>query len=482
MSKIKLSFKESYSKLPSEFFTKVQPEGFALNPNIISSSKESGSLIGLTDDDFQNPDFANYFSGNKLLEGSDPIAKVYSGHQFGVWAGQLGDGRALLLGQVLNSEDELWDVELKGAGKTPYSRFGDGRAVLRSCIREFLCSEHMHALGIPTSRALSIIGTNETVTREKKEPGAILTRLAKSHIRFGHFEHFHYRKEYENVKILADYCIENYHTDIKKEDYNSWFFEIVKSTAELIAKWQAIGFCHGVLNTDNMSIIGITLDYGPFGFLDNFDPYYICNHSDHSGRYSYDQQPGIGLWNLNALLNALSSIIDIQEARNVLAQYESIFVESYYKEMYKKLALDETDLSEDKMKEHIDSFLSILIENNLDYTSSLRALSYTQTNSEELLIKLGSTEASHIWIENYKLYTKDIPNLENIINTRNPKYILRNWVAESIIRAVEDNKNLTFMEELQKVLVAPFDEHSQFTEYSELAPDKYKDISVSCSS
>ena len=262
-------------------------------PRLLHANAKAAALIGLDPAAFSRSRFrAEFFPATGRWAVFEPLAMVYSGHQFGVWAGQLGDGRALLIGQVRNAKGELWDMQLKGAGKTPYSRFGDGRAVMRSTIREYLCSEAMAALGIPTSRALAIIATGETVLRETPEPGAVLTRLARSHVRFGHFEHFHHRGQHEQVRLLADHVIGEYFPEFAG-DHAGWFGEVVKRTAELMAQWQAVGFAHGVMNTDNMSILGLTLDYGPFGFLDAYDPDFICNHTDEQGRYSFANQPGI---------------------------------------------------------------------------------------------------------------------------------------------------------------------------------------------
>lgn len=227
-----------------------------------------------------------YFSGKRLLPGSEPTAMLYSGHQFGVYVGQLGDGRAILLGEVRNQRAEKWDLHLKGAGFTPFSRDGDGRAVLRSTIREYLCSEAMHGLGIPTTRALCIIGSDAKVWRETIETGAMLVRMAPTHVRFGSFEVFYYRRQHEHLACLADHVIEQYfpHLVGVGDRYVRFFAEVVRRTAELIAKWQAVGFAHGVMNTDNMSVLGLTLDYGPFGFMDDYDSGFICNHSDHHGK------------------------------------------------------------------------------------------------------------------------------------------------------------------------------------------------------
>src|ERR1700742_1752742 len=309
MSDFGLKLESHYARLGEGFFTHQPAEKVGEKPRLIHANEDAAALLDLDPQVFRDPRFVEAMAGHRPLEGFESLAQIYSGHQFGVWAGQLGDGRALLIGQVRNRKGELWDIQLKGSGKTPYSRFGDGRAVMRSTIREYLCSEAMAALGIPTSRALAIVATGETVRRETREPGAVLTRLARSHVRFGHFEHFFHRGQKDQVRQLADYVIAEYFPDLAG-DYVRWFGEVVKRTAEMIAGWQAVGFAHGVMNTDNMSILGLTLDYGPYGFMDAYDPAFICNHSDEGGRYSFAYQPGVGLWNLRALALALSSLIE----------------------------------------------------------------------------------------------------------------------------------------------------------------------------
>jgi uncharacterized protein YdiU (UPF0061 family) len=277
MSDFGLKLENHYARLPADFYTAMPAEKVGEAPQLIHANPAAATLIDLDPITFTDPRFLEVVSGHRPLEGFAPLAMVYSGHQFGVWAGQLGDGRALLIGQVRNARGELWDIQLKGAGKTPYSRFGDGRAVMRSTIREYLASEAMAALGVPTSRALAIAATGELVRREELEPGAVLTRLARSHIRFGHFEHFFHRGEKDKVRQLADHVIAEYFPGL---DYAAWYGEVVRLTAEMVAHWQAVGFAHGVMNTDNMSILGLTLDYGPYGFMDAYDPMFVCNHTD----------------------------------------------------------------------------------------------------------------------------------------------------------------------------------------------------------
>lgn len=477
--KFNLNFDNQFAKLPNYFYSKMLPEIVGEMPDLACFNSEAADLIDLSCNSKTDPDFPLYFSGNKILPNSEPLSQVYSGHQFGVWAGQLGDGRAILLGQIRNKKNELWDIELKGSGKTPYSRFGDGRAVLRSCIREYLCSEAMFGLGIATTRSLCITLTNQPVLRETAEQGSIFTRLAPSHIRFGHFEHFAAAKNHQAIKELADHLIENYFPEIEKQNYQKWFFEIVKRTAILISEWQAVGFCHGVMNTDNMSALGLTIDYGPFGFMENFDPHYICNHSDYQGRYAYDQQPAIALWNLQAFAHSLQSLIDWPEMMKILEEFPKIFSQNYKKLMRKKLALDENSNQNDDLW---ISLIELMQKQKADYTLVFR---YLAEDEEKWLELFDDKNSAKIWFENYQNFIKKTDDLENIktkLKQNNPKYILRNWVAETAIRAAKDQKDYSLINQILALLHQPFDEHKKFEHFSKPAPKEMQNLMVSCSS
>jgi uncharacterized protein YdiU (UPF0061 family) len=283
-----LQFDNSYARLPETFWSPHQPAPLE-DHFLVHFNKKAADLIELDHEQANRPDFVDIISSASPLPGYESIAACYAGHQFGHYVPRLGDGRAILLGEVKTDANRKWDLQLKGGGLTLYSRDGDGRAVLRSTIREYLCSEAMHGLGIPTTRALCITGSNDEVYREKIETGAMLLRMAPSHVRFGSFEYFYYRQQLDDLKTLADYVVTGHfpHLVNKENPYLSLLKEVINSTAKLIAQWQSVGFAHGVMNTDNMSILGLTLDYGPYGFLDNYDPGYICNHSDHHGRYAF---------------------------------------------------------------------------------------------------------------------------------------------------------------------------------------------------
>jgi uncharacterized protein YdiU (UPF0061 family) len=469
-----LKLENHYARLPGEFYTLMPAERVGAHPQLLHANAGAAELIGLDPAALRDPDFIRAFSGHAPLEGFAPLAMVYSGHQFGVWAGQLGDGRALLIGQARNSRGELWDIQLKGAGQTPYSRFADGRAVMRSTIREYLCSEAMAALGIPTTRALAIIATNEQVDREMPEPGAVLTRLARSHVRFGHFEHFFHSDRHEQVRQLADHVIGEYFPQLQG-DYAAWFGEVVRRTAELMAAWQSVGFAHGVMNTDNMSILGLTLDYGPFGFLDAYEPGFICNHTDAQGRYAFDMQPAIAHWNLRALAFALSGLISKDALVAALDTYEALYRARYRALMRAKLGLTREVENDDQL---IGNLLTLMAKVRADYTLSFRNL--TGEDRNWLMLFGEANPDAEAWLSRYRARSQgeDLSGLDRI----NPKYVLRNWVAETAIRAVEDKGDTATLDRIFKLVQAPFEKHDGDEAFAAPPPPELSDLEVSCSS
>jgi protein adenylyltransferase len=474
MSDFGLKLENHYAGLGEGFFTHQPAEKVGEKPHLVHANEDAGALLDLDPQVFRDPRFVEVAAGHRPLEGFKPLAMVYSGHQFGVWAGQLGDGRALLIGQVRNRKGQLWDIQLKGAGRTPYSRFGDGRAVMRSTIREYLCSEAMAALAIPTSRALAVVATGETVRRETPEPGAVLTRLARSHVRFGHFEHFFHRGQKDEVKALADYVIAEYFVEFA-QDYAGWFGAVVKSTAELIAQWQAVGFAHGVMNTDNMSILGQTMDYGPYGFMDAYDPTFVCNHSDEQGRYSFINQPMIAHWNLRALALALSDLIPSDQLLEKLTSFEEHFGRKYRELMRAKLGLMRQEEGDDRL---IGDLLALMAKARADYTLSFRKLA---TEDPEWLALFGDSNSdAEAWLSRYRVRTEseDLSGLNSI----NPKFVLRNWVAETAIRAVEDEGDVTVLDGILHILKTPFEEHGGDEAFAAPPPPSLCDLEVSCSS
>ena len=472
MSSFGLNLENHFARLGESFFTRMPAEKVGTRPLLLHANPAAAALIDLDPAAFADPRFTAAMAGHVPLQGFESLAQVYSGHQFGVWAGQLGDGRALLVGQVRNSKGALWDIQLKGAGKTPYSRFGDGRAVLRSSIREYLCSEAMAALSIPTSRALSLVATGETVMRERPEPGAVIARLAQSHIRFGHFEHFHYAGNTEAVKALADHVIAEHFPGM---DHAGFYAEVVRRTAVLMAQWQAVGFAHGVMNTDNMSILGLTLDYGPFGFMDSYDPEFICNHSDEQGRYSVINQPGIAQWNLRALAVALSRLVPAQTLVESLDGFERHFGARYRTLMRAKLGLAREEEGDDRL---IGELLAVMTKGRADYMLTFREL---PNAGDAWAARFGAARGeAEAWLARWRTRTEgeDLSGLGRV----NPKYVLRNWVAEAAIRAVEDRGDVAMLERVFRLLQTPYDEHPGDEEFAAAPPPELCGLEVSCSS
>jgi len=467
----------NFSELPEEFYTLQDWQGFN-NPKIVIENHVMKKALGMEDTDHQ--ELLKIFNGTRKIDSLKPLSMVYSGHQFGQYVEQLGDGRGLLFAQI-NSNEGLLDIHLKGAGKTPYSRFGDGRAVLRSVIREYLCGEAMHALSIPTSRALMIIGSDEMVIREKSESAAMLVRTSKTHIRFGSFEYFHYNNKPEHVKALADFCINSYPQYFSRTTnaYEDFFRVIVKETANMIAHWQACGFNHGVMNTDNMSILGETFDYGPYGFMEDYNPNHVCNHSDHQGRYAFKNQPYIGLWNCSALGHALSSLISEESQGEILQTYEAIFQDTLAELYRKKLGLD---LAKPEDATLIQGLLDIMESEKLDYTNTFRNL--TQALAEENSPELQS-EISKSWVVSFlERHSKETLSKDKrlkLMNQVNPKFILRNYMAQEAIEAAEVNDS-SKLETLMIVITQPYEELIEHEKFANKSPIWAKDLEISCSS
>jgi hypothetical protein len=483
-----LSFDNTYARLSESFYAKLHPTPFSEPPHLISFNPAAAELIDLDPDEAKRPEFAAVFGGSMLIPGMEPLAMLYSGHQFGVYVPQLGDGRAILLGEARNEQGEKWDLHLKGAGLTPFSREGDGRAVLRSTIREYLCSEAMHGLGIPTTRALCIVGSDHKVYREQVETGAMLVRMAPSHVRFGTFEILYYRKQHEQLKVLADYVIVNHfpHLADRSNKYEMFFSEVVERTARLIAQWQAVGWAHGVMNTDNMSIHGITLDYGPFGFIDDYDPGFICNHSDHNGRYAFNQQPYIGLWNLSCLAQALLPLAQKEELKAALDRYTPLCESQYMELMRAKFGLIETKEEDASL---IQDLLALMHLHHVDYTNFFRALGRFGTGSatpnEPLREFFLDRESFDKWARRYESRLREEGSLDEArlvrMNRVNPKYVLRNYLAQTAIEKSQQ-KDFSEIDRLLTLLQNPYSDQPGMDGYAVSPPNWGKHLAVSCSS
>ncbi len=488
-----LNFDNTFASLPDSFHSRLIPTPLP-DPYLVSFNANAAQLIDLDSAEAARADFAEHFTGNRLLPGAEPLSMLYAGHQFGHFVPQLGDGRAILLGEVRNRSGELWDVQLKGAGITPYSRDGDGRAVLRSSIREYLCSEAMHGLGIPTSRALCVVGSDEEVYRERIETAAVLTRLAPSHVRFGSFEVFFSRGQHQQIATLADYLIARHFPHLAEnpenksgDKYLMLLNEVTQRTAKLMAQWQAVGFSHGVMNTDNMSILGLTFDYGPFGFMENYNPGYICNHSDPRGRYAYDQQPQVGLWNLACLAQALSPLIEKQHAHEVLDGYAPAYHRHYAELMGAKLGLEN---SHDDDIQLIGALLQIMHNSQVDYTRLFRSLGNFDSSpgaaNEKLRDQFIDRAAFDAWAADYRARLQQESGSDRERKVRmdaaNPKYILRNYLAQNAIERAEKQRDYSEIDRLLALLARPFDEQPGMESYAAAPPDWARQIEVSCSS
>ena len=464
----------NFAKLGSEFSTKVQTQPLD-QPFLIHKNTQLYADLGLV---LTDSELLKITSGEEKFEQIEPIASIYAGHQFGHFNPQLGDGRSCLIAQIESnapgSKRGYQELSLKGAGPTPYSRQADGRAVLRSSIREYLCSAAMQGLNISTTQALSLVGSSTEVYRENLETAAIVMRVAPTHIRFGHFELFASRGQIVQVKKLADFVIEQHFPELQgAKVYENFFLEVVKRTAVMIASWQAQGFAHGVMNTDNMSILGLTMDYGPFGFLETYDTSFVCNHSDHEGRYAFDQQPSIGLWNLTRLADALSSLIDTKQAKAILQTYEQQLIKSYSMLMRQKFGLTQQHEGDHQL---INQFLELLRIHKKDYTNSLRGLADLE--------KLSADDNFSSWLVLYdqRLAEEKIEHRVELMNSVNPKFILRNYLAEEAIREAEDRKCYDKISTLFNLLSSPFEAHLGFESYTQKAPKWAQGLSVSCSS
>lgn len=486
----------SFISLGQTFLSEVMPTPFKSESKLVHFNKSAAELFGLQEGIEKDQDFIDIVSGTVPLQNAKPFAMLYAGHQFGHLNPQLGDGRAIIIAEILNAEKHKWELQLKGSGPTPYSRNADGRAVLRSTIREYLCSEAMHGLGVPTTRALCITESDDQVYREQIESGAILTRLAPSHIRFGSFEVFYYRQEFQHVRTLADHVLQHFYPELleTKNPYLALLTVVISRTAKLISAWQAVGFAHGVMNTDNMSILGLTLDYGPYGFLDTYQPGYICNHSDYQGRYAFDQQPNIGLFNVSCFAQAILPLLDkspdkaAELAKQALEQYQEVYIEDYAQRMRDKLGLKKQDAEDRSLASYL---FEIMKDNNVDHTIFFRRLCdfdsnpENETNNAAIRDMFMQREEFDLWATSYqvRLEKEELTDSQRTVKmkTVNPKYILRNYMAEIAIKKAEE-KDYSEVEKIFNLLQHPFAEQPENESYADFPPEWAEEISVSCSS
>ena len=479
-------FYNTFVELPECFYEKVLPEPL-LNPSLVSMNKSLLEELNISDCEKNRDELTKITAGLNLPEEANPIATVYSGHQFGTYVPQLGDGRALLLGEVLINNQRR-DVQLKGSGATPFSRQADGRAVLRSSIREYLASEALYRLGIPTTRALCLVDSETPVYREVTERGAAIIRVAESHIRFGHFEFFYYTKQHDALKKLADYTIERHYPHLvnMSDKYLQFYAEVLQRTAALVARWQAVGFCHGVMNTDNMSIAGITLDYGPYAFMDTCDPDFICNHSDWQGRYAYKQQPGVAYWNCGRLGQALLPLFDgkTEFVQKTVDQFPQWYLDAYTYECRKKMGLNLHEKSDQAL---FDNLLVLLKENKVDYTRFFRTLCdfSFEGNNQGLYDFFEDSERLNVWLSTYteRLHREasNCNERKEAMKNVNPKYVIRNYMLQTAIEGAEKH-DYSHVDTLLELVSHPYDEQPHYQHFSDEPPAWSRSVTVSCSS
>ncbi len=471
-------------------------------PRLVAHSREVASLLDLSDRDVASPQFASVFGGNELVPAMVPYAACYGGHQFGSWAGQLGDGRAIGLGEVVNSRGERWELQLKGAGPTPYSRTADGRAVLRSSIREFLCSEAMHHLGVPTTRALSLVATGEDVVRDmlydghpRAEPGAVVCRVAPSFLRFGNFEILAARGDAELLEKLVDFTISRDFPAIEGDAparRTAWFHEVCRRTAVMVAHWMRVGFVHGVMNTDNMSVLGLTIDYGPYGWVDNYDPDWTPNTTDAANhRYAYGRQPQIALWNLACFANSLTGLFpSLDDLKAGLDLYRSVLQSESLRMTMDKFGLADVRTGDDEL---MGEAFGLLLESEGDMTQFFRALAQVDL-AEPTIEQLGDVfyddalktrwqPAWQEWLIRYAARlrddTRDAESRRTAMNAANPRYVLRNYLAQEAIDLAEAGDS-SRIHELLDVLRAPYTERPGLEKFAAKRPD-WARTKVGCS-
>ncbi|XP_071480901.1 protein adenylyltransferase SelO-like [Diadema antillarum] len=499
-------------KVPRAVFSSVLPTPLKTSPRLVAFTPDVlQDILDLDPAVTEMEPFVAFVAGNTFLGGHIPLAHRYGGHQFGGWSGQLGDGRAHLLGEYMNSHGETWELQLKGSGKTPYSRHGDGRAVLRSSVREFLASEAMHHLGIPTSRALSLIVSEDPVWRDqfydghpRQEKAAVVLRLAPSWFRIGSLEILTYNGEIDLLRKLTDFIIRHYFVGVDPEHedrYLAFFAEVVSQMADMIARWQSVGFAHGVMNTDNFSILSLTIDYGPFGFLDEYNPRFVPNTSDDEARYSYENQPDVGLFNLRKLAAALTPLLTPTQTRQlsqIVAGYADVYKQRFMELFRAKLGLVG---SEDVDEYMVAALLKMMEDTKADFTMTFRQLGEVSVVTEDTCSveegefsehwALATLSTHEMFSEWWCMYAERLQQdgeysdeqRRKQINAVNPKYILRNWMAQAAIERSEGG-DYTIIRDLQRVLSDPFTDQPWADDqgYSSRPPAWASHVRVSCSS
>jgi len=466
-------FDNTYAQLPSRFYARQSPVAVA-GPRLVKLNQALAVELGLDHDRLSSPDGLAVLAGNVVPDGAEPLAMAYAGHQFGSFVPQLGDGRAILLGEVLNLRGERLDIQLKGSGRTPFSRAGDGRAWLGPILREYIVSESMHALGIPTTRSLAVVATGEPVYRESALPGAVLTRVARSHVRVGTFEYFSTRRDTEAVRRLADYVIARHYPEAESDErpYRALLHSVIARQARLIAQWLGVGFIHGVMNTDNMSIAGETIDYGPCAFMDSYHPATVYSSIDRGGRYAYGNQPRIAQWNLSRLAQSLLPLIDedqskaIDEAQAAIDAFPECFDQAYLDRFRDKLGMLETHSDDADL---ISALLKTMAETRADFTNTFRALCEAADGTDNgVRDALGGSAAGNDWLGRWRarLAREAVKPATRATRMRraNPAVIPRNHRVEAALEAAVTG-NLDPLDDLSRILASPWEERPDSLPY-----------------
>ncbi|MCA6107353.1 protein adenylyltransferase SelO [Bradyrhizobium cenepequi] len=471
-------FQNTYAALPANFFARVAPTPVAA-PRLIKLNRLLAVQLGLDPDLLETPEGAEILAGKRLPEGADPIAMAYAGHQFGHFVPQLGDGRAILLGEVIDRDGVRRDIQLKGSGPTPFSRRGDGRAALGPVLREYIVSEAMFALDIPTTRSLAAVITGEQVIRETALPGAVLTRVAASHVRVGTFQFFAARGDADGVRALADHVINRHYPDLAKADrpYHALLEGVVARQAELIARWLLVGFIHGVMNTDNTSISGETIDYGPCAFMDDYNPAQVYSSIDEMGRYAYANQPRIALWNLTRLAECLLPLFSddkekaVEQAQSILGDFSEKFSAAYVAGLRRKVGLF-TERDGDEAL--IQDFLEAMAKNQADFTLTFRRLGDAALDAsadEKVRAQFMDPQAFDEWAKRWRdrlaLEPQSPSKRQSAMHAVNPAFIPRNHRVEAVIAAATNDDNYAPFEELLTVLSKPYDDQPQYAAYAD---------------
>jgi uncharacterized protein YdiU (UPF0061 family) len=487
---MRIPFDNSYARLPQRFFTRTNPTPVA-SPRLVRLNSAAATELGLDPESFDRDEAAAVFAGNQIPEGAEPIAMAYAGHQFGSFVPQLGDGRAILLGEVVDRNGVRRDVQLKGAGRTPWSRGGDGRAAIGPVLREYIVSEAMAALGIRTTRSLAAVTTGEPVFREDILPGAVLTRVASSHIRVGTFQYFAARGDVDGVRLLADHVIARHYPDAANDErpYRALLAGVVAAQATLIADWLLVGFIHGVMNTDNMSIAGETIDYGPCAFMDEYNAGKVFSSIDRHGRYAYGNQPSIGGWNLTRLAECLLPLLAddeeaaVAEAQETLTGYGPTFERRYHEGLRRKIGLL-TEQADDQAL--VEDLLQAMHTQKADFTLTFRRLgdAAASTDGDTALESLFADPAAlREWLPRWRRRLDDEPSAPDARATAmrrvNPAFIPRNHRVEAVIQAAIEDDFGPF-EELVTVLARPWDAQPQFAEYAEPPEENQRVLQTFC--